>query len=42
MKVESVTLSEVTDIQERLLPLTMHHPAEEASETQKGWCAHMV
>lgn len=40
MKVEPLTLSEVTDIQNRLLPLTTHHPAEETSEAQKGWCVH--
>lgn len=36
MKVESVTLSELTDAQRRLLPLTMHHPAEQTSEAQQG------
>lgn len=33
--------TELTDIQKRLLPLTMHHPAEETSEAQKGWCARI-
>lgn len=32
MKVESVTLSELTDAQRRLLP----HPAEQTSEAQQG------
>lgn len=41
MKAESLTLSELIDIQKRLLPLTMHHPAEEPSEAQKGWCARI-
>lgn len=41
MKVELITLSEVTDIQKRLLPLTIHHPAEETLETQRRWHARI-
>lgn len=35
MKVESVTLSEITDIQKKLLPLTMHHPAQRPQRHRK-------
>lgn len=42
MKVESLTLSELIDIQKRLLPLTMLHPAEETSEAQKGWLHALI